>query len=225
MTKANDTQLRGHCQCCCRQQAVVSALMSKHGYQVKSSWFVGICRGQHYEPMEVSRVQTDDTIRSVRAECKALRQRADDLRAGKVTPKEAKTGNKVKVEGKSYWQCEDEMVAFSEAPAHHQKEAIQSAAWNADQRAKMGESFCNDLERTANEYHGKPLIEVKRDAGPAPILSGEQRKDARGATLTVKRVDGARVYWNHTNAAGKIQNGWTGTQAFRKLEILPTIPF
>lgn len=214
--KADDIQLRGICQCCGRQQAVIAGRMSKHGYTVETGWFKGVCRGQNFEPMQISRAEADNTIRQVRADCKMLRQRAEDLTAGRIKPAEAKSGNKIKVEGKAQWAWPYEMVAFADAPKHYQTEAISGAAWQATSRADLGESFCNSLEKLANEYHGKPLVEVKRDAGPEPIAYGEQRTSTSGLVLTVTEILRGRVWWKSTRADGKTYNGWTGTQAFRK---------
>ena len=37
-----EIQIRGNCQCCGKEQAVVGGLMSKHGYTVENGWFSGV---------------------------------------------------------------------------------------------------------------------------------------------------------------------------------------
>lgn len=212
MSKA--TQIRGICQCCGREQAVVNGTMSKHGYTVEQGWFSGVCTGQHYAPMQISRDHADSVIVSVRAECITLLGYVEALRTGKVTPLTAKSGKKIEEAGKPNWQWKDEMVAFALAPAHHQRDAVQAAAWNAQRRAEIGKSFADDLERLADEYHGKPLKEVAREDGPAPIRSGEKRKG--NTMLTCTSVEGARVYW--VNERG--YKGWTGSQAWRRMALV-----
>lgn len=220
--KADDIQRRGICQCCGRQQAVLATgLMSKHGYKVEEGWFDGICPGQRFAPMEISRAQADATIKAVRAECKSLRKRHADLKAGKVKPLMAKTGNKKPVEGKHRWEWPDETVPFAQAPEYYQEEAVQSAAWQALRRAEMGESFAADLERLADQYHGKPLVEVRREAGPEPIVKGEQRIGPSGNVLTASRTEGARVYWTMPRG-DKVFKGWIGTQAWRRFPKVAT---
>ena len=207
-------QLRGICQCCGRQQAVVNGAMSKHGYTVEQGWFSGVCTGQHYAPMQISRDHADDIIASVRTECIDLRARAAGLKAGTIKPLMAKTGGKIEEAGVSRWKWKDEVVPFANATAHYQREAVQAEVWVAERRAQMGEDFATSLERMANEYHGKALDVVQREAGPAPILIGEKRQGKR--VLTVSSIEGARVYW--TDAKGF--KGWTGTQAFRNMPLV-----
>jgi hypothetical protein len=213
MTKTTNIQLRGICQCCGREQAVMGGRMSKHGYEVKDGWFNGVCTGQHYEPMEVSREQADRIIREVEAECVELRQRAADLTRGKVRPLTAKSGKKAEVKGVPYYKWEDEMVPFAQAESWHQAEAVRSAVWNATRRAEIGECFAVGLGVLADKWHGQALREVVKAAPAEPIRQGEQRKAESGTILTVRYVEGARVYW----ATERGSQGWTGTQAFRKL--------
>lgn len=211
MTKA--TQLRGICQCCGREQAVINGFMSKHGYTVEHGWFSGVCSGRNYAPMQISREHADATIAAVRAECITLLAHAEALRTGKVTPLTAKSGNKIEEAGVARWKWKDEMVAFADAPTHYQREEVEKSAWGAQRRAEMGVSFADSLEALADKYHGKPLLEVAREAGPAPIAIGEKRKGNR--VLTVTSVQGARVYWVDERG----YKSWTGTQAWRRLEV------
>lgn len=205
-------QLRGHCQCCGRQQAVIRGLMSKHGYTVESGWFKGVCQGQRFEPIEKDRSEADVIVKAVREECVSLRARAAGLLNGSIKPEYACSGNKVEDPSQPRWKWADEMVLFERAPKRYQQSAIDSEARNDQYRADSGERFASYLEKIANEFHGKALIEVELDGGPEPIRPGEQRKSPRGV-LTVKYVEGARVYWKD----GKF-NSWTGLQAWRRME-------
>jgi hypothetical protein len=217
---ADRIQLRGHCQCCGRQQAVPHGRMSKHGYEVKDrghgGWFSGVCQGEHYAPIEVDRVQADSIIAAVRKECAKLRERAEALRSGKVKPAQAKSGNKIPDPAKRHWELEDEMVPFEQALEWHQREAIDSAAWQAQRRSEVGESFAHDLEKIANEYHGKPLIEVAADAGPAPISIGERRVAQRGV-LVANDVYRGMVHW-------KDERGFVSKMSTRAWRALPLAP-
>jgi hypothetical protein len=209
-------QLRGHCQCCGRLQAVPNGFMSKHGYQVKEGWFQGVCSGERYAPIERDRAQADSIVAMVRGECAALRDQAAALRAGEAKPVHAKSGNRVPDPSKRYWELEDELVPFDQAPRHYQVEAVEAAAWKAQRRAEVGESFAAFLEGVANEYHGKALIEVKADAGPAPIRSGERRVSQRGV-LVANYCERGMVHW-------KDDRGFGSKMSSRSWRALPMAP-
>ena len=213
--KSENVQLRGHCQQCGRQQAVVSGSMSKHGYTVKQGWFSGVCQGERYQPVERSREHADDLVLKIRAECDDLVDLAAKLKNGTAFPRFAKSGEKVPQEGKARWQLDDEMNPFAQAEAHYQREAVSTAAYHAENRARMGFSFSGQLEVVANTYHGQPLAEVKVDAGPVPIQSGERRVSAGGRVLTVSYCDRGRVNWKDE----KGYKGWTGSQSFRRFPL------
>lgn len=208
-------QLRGNCQCCGRQQAVVRGFMSKHGYEVKNHWFQGICSGEKFEPLQKSRVQADQIIASVRRQCVELRALVVELESGKKVPAQARSGKKIEEPGVPRFKWKDEMVPYADAPEWERANALQSAIWNSKQRADSGEQFANDLEKLAGECFGKPLIEVKLDAGPAPIMAGERRQSPGGSVLIASYMHQARVYWK----SDKGRPGWTGVQAWRKMPI------
>jgi hypothetical protein len=197
--------------------------MSKHGYEVKNrgqgGWFSGVCSGNRYAPIERERAQADMIIASVREECASLRQRAADIRAGVIKPKEAKkdgVSKRVEVNGRYEWVYD--MVPFDQAPRYYQDEAVKSEAFRAERRAEMGESFARDLEKIVNEYHGKPLLEVAADAGPAPILAGERRLGGGGErVLIAKYVDRGMVHW-------KDERGFGSKMHSRSWRLLPMAP-
>lgn len=181
------TQLRGNCQCCGREQAVLasSGTMAKHGYTVKGGWFLGVCSGHNYRPMQEDISVTRDIVATVRADVAKLLEYAADLKSGKSHPPTCKTSHAPGAQP----------VAFAEAPAWAQRDAISSAIYATENRARAGEHFANDLETLANAMHGKPLREEKVSAGPAPILAGERRISTKRGVLTATSVVGALVIW------------------------------
>jgi hypothetical protein len=195
--------------------------MSKHGYEVKhrgqGGWFQGVCQGERYAPIERERSMADSIIKSVREQCVELRQRAADFLAGRIKPVEAKaSGSQKRVEVNGRYEWVYDMVPFDQAPSYYQDEAVKSAAWQAEQRAKVGESFARDLEKIADEFHGKPLLEVAADAGPAPIVSGERRVGGRGV-LIAQYVDRGMVHW-------KDERGFGSKMHSRSWRLLPMAP-
>lgn len=210
-----DIQLRGHCPCCGHEQAVVRGRMSKHGYQVKHGWFEGVCIGQHYEPVEKNRKPADEIVAGIRAEVARIRARVADLNRGVVSPDKVKSGRKLETVGnRQRWV--DVLIPYADGSYYEQERAVENEVRAIEYRAREGESFAHHLKVVADTYHGKPLIEVAKPAAPAPIVIGEKRSNGAvvADVLTVTRIDGARVYWVN----GRGFKGWTGTQAFRKLE-------
>lgn len=184
MTDSVKTQIRGNCQCCGRDQAVLpSGRMAKHGYQVKNGWFEGTCTGHLFSPMQKYRTQTDSLVVSVRSQVKDLLQLAADLQAGKVIPKTCRVDHRPN----------SEQVPFKDAPEWAQKAAINAARFLAESRARLGESFANDMEALVNRVHGQELKVVPIEAGPPPVQVGEHRM-LRGKVVTSYRVDGGKVY-------------------------------
>jgi hypothetical protein len=201
---SNSIQLRGNCPLCGRLQAVQNGHMSKHGYEVENHWFVGVCSGERFPPMQHSRVATEQAIAATLAKVAQLRALADKLHMGiefpalitKSTrsPKEAPT---------KLWE---------EGSAHEQEYEITRQVWAAEQRAKAGEEAAAMLGELLDAVHGTALVQVEKKAPAAPIARGERRTTERGTILQATRIEGARVYWK--TEAGR--QGWTGTQAWRK---------
>jgi hypothetical protein len=198
-------QIRGNCQCCGHQQAVVSGTMSKHGYTVEHGWFSGICSGRNYAPMQVSREHTDFIVAQVRAEVPALIAQADKVKAGELTPKTVQLRKGAqKVE-----------VAYADALPWQQSQARDSMEWNLRNRARAGEQFANSMEELVNKIHGTALIEVAKKEAPEFIGAGHQ-KSGNDMTYTCTSVDGARVYYK-VQKGDKVYKGWMGCQAWRKM--------
>jgi hypothetical protein len=219
MTTTKKIQLRGHCQCCGRIQAVVDGRMSKHGYEVKErgkgGWFSGVCGGHVYAPLEVERTVTDSLIVSIRKQVVDLRAHAAALESGKAFPGTARSGRRVRDEKRGGFM--DEMVPYAQAPEYHQITALESAVWETKRRAELGERTANDLQKLADRVHGQPLQEVKRAEAPAPLVKGEQRKDQSGNVLTFKQTEGARAYYTWERD-GKTRTSWMATRSWRALE-------
>jgi hypothetical protein len=199
------TQIRGNCQCCGRQQAVVGGGMSKHGYTVDHGWFNGVCSGERYAPMQVSRVHTDQIIVEVRAEVVELLAKADRVKAGEITPKTIMRSPRFqKIE-----------IAFADAEKHEQANAVQAMEWNLRNRARAGEQFAKALGEVADKVHGTALIEVAKKEAPEFINVGHQ-KSGNEMTYTCTSVQGARVYYK-VQKGDKVFKGWMGCQAWRKM--------
>lgn len=199
-------QIRGNCQCCGHQQAVVSGTMSKHGYTVEHGWFSGICSGRNYAPLQVSREHTDRMVAEIRAEVPKLIEQADKVKAGEITPATIKIRKGAqKVE-----------IAYADALPHQQSQARDSIEWNLRNRARAGEQFADSMEQLANKLHGTALIEVAKKEAPAFIMPRDQKKDAQGI-YTCTSVEGARVYYK-LQKGEQVFKGWIGSQAWRKME-------
>jgi len=199
-------QIRGNCQCCGHQQAVVSGTMSKHGYTVEHGWFSGVCSGRNYAPLQVSRERTDSIVAQVRAEVPELIAQADKVKAGEITPatiKIRKGGEKME-------------VAYADATPWQQSQARDSMEWNLRNRARAGEQFADSMEELANKIHGTALIEVAKKEAPAFIMNGDKKTD-KGMTYTCTSVQGARVYYK-LQKGDQVFKGWIGSQAWRKME-------
>jgi hypothetical protein len=176
MNKAN-IQIRGNWQCCGNDQAVVRGYASKHGYTVNNGWFNGVCSGQHYEPVQVSRVQADRIVESVRESVAALRVELEAVASGKVTPKTI-----VKGYGKNRTE-----IKFADAALYEQEGAVEDLKRAIAHRINAGEDFAKHLEAVANKYHGQPLREVNLDA-PVGIVVGSSVK-VQGSVVTVTKIE------------------------------------
>jgi hypothetical protein len=203
------TQLRGICQCCGRQQAVLqpSGRMSKHGYTVGHGWFSGVCTGQNYQPLQKDRAQADIIVAAVRRDVVSLRAKAAAFRANEIHPELIRTNR---------WDPKTRdtvKIPYEDGTPYQQEKARESAASTADQRANAGVQFADNLERLADRIYGTELEVVPAEEGPEPIPYGQQRKAARGV-LTAKSVDRGIVRWQDERGF----NGKMSTRSWRLLE-------
>jgi hypothetical protein len=149
-SKMNVTkQIRGNCQCCGRQQAVVGGLMSKHGYTVKEGWFSGVCSGRNFPPVQVSRTMTDKIISNISAEIPELIAKAEKVKSGELTPKTVKVRMMSKEE-----------IPFEQGELRQQAAAKTNLEWAYRNRARAGQEFIKAMTEVADKYHGTALIEI-----------------------------------------------------------------
>lgn len=200
------TQIRGTCQCCGRDQAVLAVgVMSKHGYTVEHGWFSGVCPGQNYKPLQQDRSQADAIVHQVRAECDALDALVAEFKAGTKHPLTVST-NEYDAKARDF-----KKIAWADADQHQRDRGLSAAIYRTEQRAKHGRSFANDLEKLANSVFGTELRTVVTEV-LKPIAYGETRLGANGRKLVVTNIHGARIYWKDEKGF----KGWTGAGAWRK---------
>ena len=145
-------QIRGNCQCCGRQQAVKNGTMAKHGYTVERGWFAGVCSGERYAPMQVSREHTDKVIADITAEIPELIAKADQVKSGNLLPNTIVIGR---------YDSKQE-IAYADATLAQQYKAKNSLEWSFRNRASAGEYFVKTLAEIADEKHGTELIVVTK---------------------------------------------------------------
>lgn len=216
--KNSEFKTIGNCQCCGRSQAVVGGgLMSKHGYTVKGGWFEGVCSGDRYSPMQVSRVHTDEIVAQVLEDVEGLKQDVEALKTGKKFPSMVEVGSK-KYLGNGKWS--DNLVPFEEAPSYAQRNGVESAIYRLESRIRAGESFATSMTALVNRVHGTPLVQEKKPEVAAKILSGEKRVSEGGSVLTARYQEAARVYWSRPSTDGRTASGWMGSRAWRALSLV-----
>lgn len=213
MTKT--TQIRGNCQCCAKEQAVVGGLMSKHGYTVDHGWFNGVCSGNRYQPMQVSRLHADSIISDIRLEIPKLLAKADQLEVGTLSPEFVSKY----VFNAETRKREAKLIPFAEATSWDQDNARHQAVYALRSRARSGEQFANQLETLANKVHGTALLEVAKKEVVAIQIGEKKTSKETNLVYTCFKVEGARVWWTSARASdGKILKSWMGSTAWRKLE-------
>lgn len=201
-------QYRGHCQCCAREQAVVhNGNMAHHGYTVKNGWFDGVCQGHQCAPIERDHEVADRIIADVRKQLVDLRAQVAQLRMGEVFPEFIETYRDLRGREKM-------RIPYADATPYQQQEGVNRLLFSIEGRIRAGDDFIQMLERAISLYHGKPLLEVAKQAAPEPILIGETRVSQRGRLL-VKTVTGGNVRW--IDERGFI--GKSSTRAWRQMQI------
>ncbi|QRE00473.1 hypothetical protein [Burkholderia phage BCSR52] len=200
----SNVQIRGICQCCGRQQAVVGSTMSKHGYKVEYGFFNGVCPGDKHKPVEKDRTVLDATVAYVTKECDEIEVNVAKMKAGKAHPQRCRVSDRA--------IDRDKFVAWEDANEWQRKSSLERAIYASESRIRAGREFCRDMLRIADEYHGKELVEVAKKEAPVAINVGDTKQGAK-RKLTAYRIDGARVYWK--DEAGF--KSWTGSRAWRAL--------
>lgn len=147
-------QIRGNCQCCGKQQAIVNGFMSKHGYTVNHGWFSGVCSGRNFAPLQISRKHTDDLIVQIINEIPELLAKADKVKLGEILPEfcEIRKGF-----GKR------EKISFSDATAKQKYDARNSMEWDLRNRAYAGKNFITEMSELANKFYQTELIAVEKN--------------------------------------------------------------
>ena len=212
--KTKQTQIRGNCQCCGREQAVVGGLMSKHGYTVENGWFSGVCEGRNFQPMQFSRVETDNIVSDIRKQIPKLLAQAEQYLSGALTP-EFVVHQKYDVNTRKRIEVK---IPFNEASEYEQANTRRSIAWSLKHRASSGKTFSDQLEAIANKVHGTALIEfVKKEAD---VIRVGEKKTSKETNLvyTCFKVEGVRIWWTATKQSGQVIKSWMGSQSWRKLE-------
>lgn len=143
-------QYRGHCQCCGRVHAVADGYVAQHGYKVKFNQFMGVCTGHMHNAMEIDRTGADSYVASWREAADHAEKRAAALKSGEVFPATAPVSN----------ACRAEQVAFADAPAAMQTQAVRTEIAKCESQARGLRAHADAMERLANEVHGKPLQQV-----------------------------------------------------------------
>jgi hypothetical protein len=201
-----NTQARGNCQHCGREQAVMkSGLMAKHGYTVENGWFQGACTGSNFAPMQQDRDATAAICVEIQGGVDALREQVAKLLSGKAKPKFSYNYKTGKAD-----------VPFAEADEYDQKTSVERMIRETNYRAKTGEIMIKFLTETAEQVHGQPLREVEKAAAPELIRVGDKRL-CRGLVATCTDNAGARIYYSYTRENGSTFKGWIGARAWRAL--------
>jgi hypothetical protein len=205
-------QLRGNCQCCGRDQAVVEdGRMAKHGYEVvgrgHSGYFKGVCQGNRYKPLQQDRDIANEIIKSCRQDALRLDQRAADYRAGEIVPEFCRGPWDPKAR-------EYTKIPFADAEHYQRRQSIDSAIYECESRARAARSHADGLERLADALHGTQLREVTIGSGPEPIAHGEKRKNSEGRVLIAQSIDRGMVRWKDERGYGSKMS----TRSWRLLE-------
>lgn len=204
-------QIRGNCQCCGRDQAVVGNSVAKHGYEVKDGYFQGVCQGHRYLPLQSDRAVADRMIADVLADADRQQLRAEDLRAGRVLPVLASTGR--------FQNGKAVTVPFAEAPEHRRAAAIATAIHVAESRAQFARSWAKDHAELASRIFGTELREVARATAPAPISRDEKKRDEAGRAYAVRTVVGGVVHYERTSRGD--DRKWLGKMSTRAWRSMP----
>lgn len=149
--EGDKTQWRGNCQCCGRDQAVMSGHMAHHGYEVRHHYFRGACTGHQFAPLQTDRRQADAQIALMHRLSKEYLETAQALRDGSKKPVEAP-------ESMSY---KAKMVPFAQAPVRMQNQAVEQAIYENEKESRSMISMANSLQSLADTLHGTPLRLVK----------------------------------------------------------------
>lgn len=149
-SKGERVQYRGVCQVCGREHAIVSGLVAKHGYTVELGFFNGVCRGEHFAPMQHSVDESKRVIEMCEVEAVKSIEAAKKMEAGEISPAAVSRGY-----GKN-----KSVVKFEEADVYEQIRAREAAVWGLRGQASQYRAHSEMLGRLVVEYFGKELRPV-----------------------------------------------------------------
>lgn len=198
----NDKQIRGHCPHCAREQAVVNGKMAKHGYRVTDGYFLGVCTGDAHPPIEVAREPAAQMVHLMKQAEASHLDRQQKMVAGEILPSYLLRNRR-----------ENECRPYADGKPWEQEQARRSMEYAEGRRAKAAQELGQWIAEAIEMWNGKPLKEVARGEGPAPIRIGDRKLFGKGE-VKARSVQGPRVYY--VNERGF--RGWIGTQAWRKLD-------
>lgn len=142
-----ELQLRGHCQCCGREQAVIDGRITAHGAE-------RACPGAYRPPLQAQREIADRTIARVRSDAWTLTERALAFYERRVVPPTAETFRRG-AGGRPL------RVPFAQASRPHQDEEVRREIDALEAHARRAREFADELARLADECFCEPLREIR----------------------------------------------------------------
>lgn len=203
------TQIRGNCQCCGRDQAVMNGVMAQHGYTVENGWYQGVCNGHHFAPVQKDREEVDHNAALILKQADELDAKAAALEAGNVPPN--------MMVRYTFGMEKPAMVAFETVLDYDKAAVLKGVVYTIQNRAKAGRDFVKMMAALADKVHGQRLRKVAPALKTTPINPGDRKVGAKGQVLTALHPEGGRAYYLYLNNAGSKFKGWMGTQAWRAL--------
>jgi hypothetical protein len=183
----------GTCQICGSLQALPSKVLSKHGYTVDHGYFNGVCCGERHQPLELDRTFADQIAAELLVNARNHDKDAEAVLDGFILPSRAWNGEYRKFipEGKRFARTERVMVAYAEAPAEHQREAVRDLRLNLLNRAILARNTSKAITTNADRVHGKQQLQERSEESKRVIVPGTvvhlYGKD--GYDVTVLRVE------------------------------------
>lgn len=220
MRANREIQVRGHCPICGRLHAVPNGLIAHHGYTVPNGWgmFVGGCgASQAYQPLEISRKACDNFC----AEIEKRAVESENLALKYESGEEHPSGVKPAFGSRRYYN--EEIIPWEEATRMEQQNGLMFAIHQCRNSAKMGRDHIKFMQKLADKVHGKPLVEVKKEAPLAPISGGEKRQGEKYILTAIVSMRGRVEYFFETldrDGNPRKAKSWMGVSAWRKLAIV-----
>jgi hypothetical protein len=232
----------GHCQWCGSQQKLPGGVLSLHGYTTAHGWFEGVCHGSGHKPYEESCDLIAKSIEWAKARRASIeQQRAEALAVDPAATTttwvhEYRKDLSSRTRGSVYLWAKRELIAENQYNQSYiggdgKKKRVSNPATMettvrngydayarhlAGQIKQIGE-YIEHQQARVDAWKPAELAPIEKSSAAAdPIVAGQKRKAESGVELTVKYVDGPRVYWTFQRDDGTTRTGWTGTAAFRK---------